>query len=88
MGRGTALAAEGNQARAKKLTGGHQVIDHEHSLPLADGVRLHLEAILAILLPERGLHRLAGELAGLPDRHEAGAQPERQAGPEHESAGV
>jgi hypothetical protein len=71
-----------------KRTGGDNVIDNDDLLARFDGVGLHLEKVLAVLLIVGLGFTWAGQLALLAHRHEAGAEAQGQARADQEAAGL
>lgn len=71
-----------------KHTGGNNVIHHDNLLTRLDGVGLHLEEILAVLLVVGLGHAGAGQLALLAHGNEAGTQAQGQARTDQEATGL
>lgn len=71
-----------------RLTCRDNVVDDQDLLAGLDGVLLHLEVILTVLLLVGGRHARARELALLADRHEAGTETEGKRGTEEEATGI
>lgn len=70
------------------LTCRNNVVHNQDLLAGLDGVLLHLEEILTVLLLVGGRHARARELALLADRHEAGTQTEGKRRTEEEAARI
>jgi hypothetical protein len=71
-----------------QLTSSNNVVHNDDLLTRLDRVLLHLEVVGAVLLLVALGHALAGELALLPDGHEARAEPERQSRAKEEAAAL
>lgn len=72
----------------RELTRRNDIVNNQDLLPLADGILLHLEQVLAVLLDVLGSDARARQLALLPDGSKADAEAQGQAGAEEEAAGV
>lgn len=70
------------------ITGSDNVINDENLLALTDGVLLHLEKVLAVLLDVLGGDAGTGELALLADGSKGDTEAESEAGAEEEATGV
>lgn len=70
------------------LTSGNNVVDNENLLSLTDGVLLHLEKVLAVLLDVLGGDAGARQLALLADGGKGDAEAQGKAGAKEEAAGV
>ena len=75
-------------SQKSQLTSSNNVVHNNDLLTRLDRVLLHLEVVGSVLLLVALGHALAGELALLPDGHEAGAQPERQSRAKEEAAAL
>lgn len=71
-----------------RTTGSNDVVDNQDLLAFTDGIHLHLEKVLAILLDVLGRSARARELALLPNGRKGNAQAESEAGAEQETTGV
>lgn len=69
-------------------TSSDDIVHDQDLLPRLDRALLHLEVIRAVLLHVLSRDAGAGQLALLPDGHEAGVEPQGQRGPEQEAPGV
>lgn len=69
-------------------TGGNDIVDDQHLLTGLDGIGLHLEEILAVLLLVGLGHAGTGQLALLAHGDEAGTQAQGQARAHQEAAGL
>lgn len=66
----------------------NDIVNNQHLLALGDGIRLHLEQILAVLLDVLGRDAGAWQLALLSNRGKRNAEAQGQAGAEEEAAGI
>lgn len=66
----------------------NDIVNNQHLLALADGICLHLEQILAVLLDVLGRDAGAWQLALLSHSGKRNAEAQGQAGAEEEAAGI
>src|SRR5215472_14647500 len=66
----------------------NDVVHHQYSLSLRDGVFVNVKDVLAILEGVTGLVCLPGQLALFADRDKAGAETDRHSRAEHEAASL
>jgi hypothetical protein len=76
------------RGRLGRTTSGNDVVDHQDVLALLDGIILHLEKILAVLLDVLGGNAGTGQLALLANGSEGDAEAQGQTGAEEEAAGI
>lgn len=71
-----------------QLTRRNDIVNNQHLLPLLDGILLHLEQVLAVLLDILGSDTRAGQLALLSHSGKGNAEAQSQTRAEEEATGV